>query len=56
MMLVDRICTTCKHHLDDGMQCSYWEYCTPEGTCHEWKEGSSNSALLWRIRMLEAKL
>ena len=55
-MSVDKICPTCKHHLNDGMECSYWEDCAPEGTCHAWKEGMSNAALLWRIQKLEAKL
>jgi len=56
MSAVDKICLTCKHHCDDGMECSFWEHCAPEGTCDKWREGKSNAALLWRIQKLEAKL
>ena len=51
-----RVCETCGHHMSRGYECAYWEVCAQEGVCDMWIEGTSNDALLYRIRKLEEKI
>ena len=56
--MTPKCCGTCHFYNDpvSDYECQYWENCTKENTCSEWKEGYHTHNLRFRIVLLENEL